>query len=1142
MKIIADLHIHSYLSRATSSQLNLEHLNKWAQLKGIQIIGTGDITHPKWLAELKDKLEPAEDGLFKLKSEIAAITADDVPPACKGIVRFLLSTEISNIYKKNGQVRKVHNVVFMPHFAAAEKFQQTLNRIGNIHSDGRPILGLDSKDLLEIVLETDEKAYLVPAHIWTPWFSVLGSKSGFDSIEECYEELTPKIFAVETGLSSDPAMNWRLSQLDKFALISNSDAHSPAKLGREANQFDTELAYSAIFDALKGRNPAQFLGTIEFYPEEGKYHLDGHRKCNMRMTPRETLESNGLCPVCGKKVTVGVMHRVEQLADRKAGFKPETAAPFRSFIPLPEIISEVQGVGPNTKSVNEIYDKMLLRYGSEFDILETVPLEDIDGIGNPILTEGIRRFRNGEVQIAAGYDGEFGSIKLFQPEERKEMLSQLFFFEGDTPAPKVRKTEKSSTAKSDKITSKNQSVSVKKWETRDAFDAIPEENALMSLNPAQNEAASFVSSPLLIIAGPGTGKTRTLTHRIAYLIHKLNISPEKILALTFTNHAADEMKARLSLLLSQEQVAALTVKTFHAFGSQFLRDEAASLKLSPDFILYDEYDKFDVLRQLHPDLKQKELNSIADLISEAKNKLLSPDDCIQESGLHLPEFIEMYRKYETALERNGALDYDDLIFKSCLCLQQHHEIRKKCQDRYHWISVDEYQDINYAQYHLLRLLLSSKSNLCAIGDPDQAIYGFRGSDRRYFLRFREDYPRARIMHLAQNYRSTTQILTASKQVISKNQDRMPTEIWSEIFSDMKIEIGRAPTEKAEAEYVVHQIERMVGGTGFFSMDSGRIGSEASESESFSFSDFAVLYRLSAQCAPLEEAFLRSGMPYQTTGDTPFFERTSVKHVLSYLKILHKHEADLDLLRILNIPPRGIGEKSVQEIVSYCRKRQISIYEGIEQAPLISGLSNSVKQALKQFYQLIQELHFEAEKLSIAELIRIILDETGLKAYHPQNEQQQTTWQTLIENAQSYADRLGKFLEDTALRKETDEYDPRAERVTLMSLHASKGLEFPVVFIVGCEETLLPYLRENESQSVARLEEERRLLYVGMTRARKKLVLLHANKRFLFGKTMLNERSRFLNDIEKKLLDSHATLKARKLQDQPKPDTQINLFS
>jgi DNA helicase-2/ATP-dependent DNA helicase PcrA len=321
MRHFADLHIHSRFSRATSSSLTPEQLWLWAQIKGVQVVATGDCIHPGWYAELSEKLSPCGDGFFQLKKEYAAMVEEQVPAACRGPVRFILSTEISDIYKRDGKVRKVHNVLYMPDFATLEKLQAKLEAIGNIRSDGRPILGLDSRDLLEIMLSCNPDAFLIPAHIWTPWFSVLGSKSGFDAIEECYGDLTRYIYALETGLSSDPLMNWRLSRLDNFVLVSNSDAHSPSKLGRESNIFDTDLTYAGILGALRDPQDKGLAGTIEFFPEEGKYHFDGHRKCKTRMHPRDTLKNKGLCPVCGKPVTVGVMARVEELATRAEGEK-----------------------------------------------------------------------------------------------------------------------------------------------------------------------------------------------------------------------------------------------------------------------------------------------------------------------------------------------------------------------------------------------------------------------------------------------------------------------------------------------------------------------------------------------------------------------------------------------------------------------------------------------------------------------------------------------------------------------------------------------------------------------------------------------------------------------------------------------------
>jgi uncharacterized protein (TIGR00375 family) len=409
MRFIADLHIHSRFSRATSPEMSLENLWKWAQLKGITVIGTGDFTHPKWYHELKEKLYSSDNNLFKLKDNKKDY---GLPESCRGEVSFMLTTEVSCIYSKNGKVRKVHSLIFAPDLAVVSRINTVLAGIGNIASDGRPILGLDAKKLLKIVMDISEDALVVPAHAWTPHFSVLGANSGFDSIEECYEELTDYICAIETGLSSDPVMNWRLSPLDKITLISNSDAHSPAKLGREANIFDTEFSYKSITNAIKTREG--FLGTIEFFPQEGKYHHDGHRACGVSFSPQETIKHNYLCPVCEKKVTVGVMHRVQKLADRENGFRPEGALPFYSIIPLQEIIAETMNVGVSSKAVKKAYFDLLEKLGSEFSVLMETPLDEIEKAGSPLLKEAIRRVRSGNVHIAPGFDGMYGKIKIFE--------------------------------------------------------------------------------------------------------------------------------------------------------------------------------------------------------------------------------------------------------------------------------------------------------------------------------------------------------------------------------------------------------------------------------------------------------------------------------------------------------------------------------------------------------------------------------------------------------------------------------------------------------------------------------------------------------------------------------------------------------
>jgi len=427
MKIIADFHLHSKYSRATSRDMDLEHIFQAAQEKGINVVGTGDFTHPEWFKELKDKLEPVEEGLYKLKSKNEKIKNNIRNEKTENKIRFVITGEISNIYTRNGRGRRVHNLVILPSLEAAEKIANRLSWQGNIKSDGRPILGMDSEELLEIITEVEPRSLFVPAHIWTPWFGVLGSMSGFDSLEEAFGNNVKYLAALETGLSSDPLMNWRLSALDRFALISNSDAHSPRNLGREANVFDTEFSYPAISKAIKEKNLQEFLFTIEFFPEEGKYHYDGHRLCKVRMSPQETKKTKGICPQCGRNLTVGVLSRVEQLADRATGFKSQDAIPYKSLVPLTEIIAEALGVQSQTKTVAEQYQKLISQFSNEFTVLLDASLDELRTVVSSEIVKGIEKVRKGDLIIEPGYDGEYGKIKIFGEKNRMtKSQSQLF--------------------------------------------------------------------------------------------------------------------------------------------------------------------------------------------------------------------------------------------------------------------------------------------------------------------------------------------------------------------------------------------------------------------------------------------------------------------------------------------------------------------------------------------------------------------------------------------------------------------------------------------------------------------------------------------------------------------------------------------
>lgn len=410
----ADLHLHSHYSRATSRDLDLERMWAWACRKGVSLLGTGDFTHPGWRGELREKLEPADDGFFRLKKRPGPGVEELVPQSCRADVRFILQVEISSIYKRDGRVRKIHNLVYVPDFDAAEHLSSALGRVGNLASDGRPILGLDSRDLLSMALEASPRAVLVPAHIWTPWFSLLGSRSGFDCIEDCFGPLAEHVFALETGLSSDPPMNRRVSSLDNCTLVSSSDAHSPSKIGREATLFSGNVdGYGALFDALRTARSDLCRGTVEFFPEEGKYHFDGHRACGVRMPPEETMAVGGICPGCGKPVTVGVAHRVELLADRAEGREPPRARPFHRLVSLAQVVGELQGVGAGSKRVWRICEQLLADLGPELRILLQVPQEELAAVGGEPLSEAVGRVRRGQLEISAGYDGQFGTVRIF---------------------------------------------------------------------------------------------------------------------------------------------------------------------------------------------------------------------------------------------------------------------------------------------------------------------------------------------------------------------------------------------------------------------------------------------------------------------------------------------------------------------------------------------------------------------------------------------------------------------------------------------------------------------------------------------------------------------------------------------------------
>lgn len=1019
MPFVADLHIHSHLSRATSRELDLEHLHAWAQRKGISVVATGDFTHPRWFAELRDKLVPAGGGLFRLRDDLAAAVDEGVPAACRGDVRFLLSVEISSIYKRADRVRKVHNLVYAPDFEVAARIASRLARIGNIESDGRPILGLDSRDLLEITLESSPDAFLIPAHVWTPWFSALGEKSGFDSLDECFGDLAQHIFAAETGLSSDPAMNWRLSSLDRVTLVSSSDAHSPEKLGREASRFACELSYFAMRDALRDRG-AGFLGTVEFFPEEGKYHHEGHRHCGVNLAPAEAAALGHLCPRCGKPLTGGVASRVAALADRAEGFRPAHAKPFTHLVPLVEVLGEILGVGSSSGRVRKSYDKLLLRAGNEMSVLADLPAEDADRDGPPLLGEALRRMRAGDVKRVAGFDGEYGVVRVFDEDERKRLLAQTRFAFAGQAAPAAAQREPLIHA-----TAKQQPA------------ATP---APIGDDPDQAVAMKHGKGSLLIVAGPGAGKTRTLVGRIAELVGS-GADPATITAITFTRKAAGELRERLGAALGSK-AAAISALTFHALGLSLLRSHASAAGLPDGFHVLDESDRHALVKRV------AELAGVGDVatklagaISRAKTDALPAN---------LPEDVaNVLASYEKALADTGSVDFDDLVVRTVRLLENSPaalaEARKSCQH----LLVDEYQDINASQYRLVRLLASTDGtgSLCAVGDPDQAIYGFRGSDPSYFSRFSQDFPASRSIPLSRNYRSAAPIVRLATAVIEKHPGRQERPVTALIAEGAHVLRHVVADERAEADFIAAEIELAVGGTNLLSMDAGRAAAEASPD--LAFHDIAVLTRLSAQADAIEEALGRAGIPCQRAHDDALATRP--------------HFADL-LARLQRAVSRD-GTRPLADVIA----------------------------------KLDPEASLDPRRQRAVELLCTL--------------------------AVPFADDLTAFLEAVAVGRDVD-LAQAPQRVSLLTLHASKGLEFPLVFIAGCEDGILP-LRVPWLPP-ADFDEERRLLYVGMTRAKQRLVLVAARKRALLGRAVENRACPFLDDLPPGLLlDQHATARRRK---------------
>ncbi len=943
-----DLHIHSRFSRATSSALNPSSLSLWAGYKGLSLIGTGDLTHPGWLRELAENLTLRDDGFYSL---------NDQPHG----TRFVPTGEVSAIYKQDGRTRKIHLVVIAPDLEAAGNFSKTLGALGNVESDGRPILGMPARQILEIALHTHPDMVVVPAHIWTPWFSLFGAKSGFDHLEECFGDLSPHITALETGLSSDPGMNRLISALDRYALVSSSDAHSPEKLGREATILTGPLTRANLWSALAG-GPG-LGGTVEFFPEEGKYHLDGHLGCGPPLTPEETKALAGRCPVCGRPLTIGVLHRVTELADRSEPLADRL--PDHHLIPLPEILGQVFGQGAQSKRVAQAFERLVGDFGSEFKLLLETPLDQIEDAAGPLLRLAVDRMRRGEIEAHGGFDGQFGTVLAIRSEERAELSGQGRLFEAGASAR-----------------SKKSVLPPPAAPAAPAPDLAPMEEAgppappllslvqgdllLDGLDEAQRLAVTSRAPVLAVQAGPGSGKTRVLVHRAAWLLREGLVRPEEMILTTYTKKAAQELGPRLTAALPfRPESRKVRVATLHALAYEILKSQKPDWDLAPEDWLED-------LRKKAAKKAGLRAPALAALLSLAKS---APEAAAPPAGAPA-DFPAAFQYYQRTLAANRWWDFDDLILEADpappaagassgqggLFDSAPEPSPAPAFPRPRALLVDEFQDLSAAQYSFIQRLqlpgdAAEAAFLTVIGDPDQSIYHFRGARADLFEQVARR-PGVAGVALGANYRSTKTIVQAGESLLAR-PDR-PRRQTARPDAGPRLTRATLANPKREATYVVARLCAHLGILKLGLEGGGRQDVEAMPG--LGLSDIAVLFRLRSLGAEVAAALDEAGLAWQMCGPDPL--------------------------------------------------------------TAVDGL------------------------------------------------------------------------------------DWTADKINLLTMHAAKGLEFKLVFVIGAEEGLCPYLAPGEAADPARLEEEKRLFYVALTRAKDRLYLTRGLERRLYGQRLPGAPSPF----------------------------------
>lgn len=1185
-EFFADLHIHSRFSRATSKGLTVPALDAWAQVKGIHVMGTGDFTHPVWRQELSEQLYyDEESGLYASREPVDVRAHTQVPfPPAPSPVRFMLQGEVSTIYERHGRKRKIHSLIFMPHIKAAHSFCKRLSSLGSLTVDGRPTFKADVRHVLEMVLETDPRAFLIPAHIWTPWFSVLGSKSGFNSIEECFGDLSEHIFALETGLSSSPAMNRRLSQLDGMRLISNSDAHSPEKIGREVNRFAGALHYDGILGALREPHKEQhttFLGTVEFYPEEGKYFGDGHRKCGVSLTPEETRALEGKCPVCGKKVTVGVLNRVLELADRAEPVYPDTTT-SQTLVPLAEILAEIYGQGVKTRKVQDAYVRAVARFGSELSILLKADPAELNRFLNP-LGEAVERVRAGAVSVVAGYDGLFGTVRLFTDEERGTITREVgesprgtkaqdqglrLLGEDKTPCPHDEKntfSEEKEGAPQRGVETQTQTAEPSVPSADGSEKAIAESEVMVNasgrshkgnvlddasvdfifsdvddesmpellpflplenvppkpvqvektLNLEQRTAAFVDTEPTLLMAGAGTGKTHSLFARICHLL-KQGTVPRSLLVITFTRKIATEIDKKL-LDVFGEGTKLPTIDTLSALALDLWHKTHGDVPV----LLSDES-----ARQVFAEANiEEEPSTVAEAweaISLAR-KLLQP----------VPEaFVAFGSRYVAHKSAWNLADYTDLL--EFWLEQAKSGIFKPLWD---YVLVDEVQELSpLARELMCALLPSSGRGFFGVGDREQALYTVAGDKDDIVEALQKVWPDLQVLSLMTGHRSRLGILEVSQSIAhgvkenprqasfakddvnglkgeertkdsaqcgedSQSVENMQTETLSEatLSSETSQEMLSETSAEASSEALSGTSSENPSASLFIQATARSVQQTAASIHLFK----APTGETEVQWITDKIAVLLGGVTSMADYDAPdsdvFIPARVYKPGEIAILLRDKdlgHEIHRSLARI------GIGVAEPQTDVFWadervrillqlgCRMLGISLMEhedsDIPHCPdkvLAKG-----PLAMSAFLSTVPP--FDAlfwHSRAFRELVRVFEQSGGWAGL--------MTW--------------------IHLQHDLELVQPQSAKVQIMTLHAAKGLEFPVVFLPCLEEGILPSagpLLSGRFAKTVDVEAERRLFSMGVARAKEALFMSYSSRRSLRGADVRLKMSRFLEHL------------------------------